>query len=186
MTTLLGSIEEDLRALSERSPTSTSVTRSCVSAEPSAVKYEVVHTTDYDYSAPVAVSHHVARLSPRALPRQDCVQHELQIDPAPAAKATHTDYFGNAVTFFAMQGAHKRLTVRARSTVDVRGDHAVRTRPTRRRGRLRRSRRRCRSTRLEFLFDSTLPRSTAAGADLAAYARPSFPPGGRCSRRSSS
>src|SRR6202049_4593534 len=103
-----------------RSPTSTPATRSCASIERSAVNFAIVHTTEYNYNEPVAVSHHVARLSPRALPQQDCVQHELQIEPAPAAKATHVDYFGNTMTFFAMQGAHNRLTVRARSTVAVR------------------------------------------------------------------
>ena len=80
-------------------------------------EYEVVHTTEYDYSESVAVSHHLARLSPRVLPHQQRLHHDLQIEPAPAAMTTHTDYFGNAVTFFAMQGAHKRLTVRARSRV---------------------------------------------------------------------
>jgi transglutaminase-like putative cysteine protease len=33
--------------------------------------------------------------------------------------ASHRDYFGNPTTFFAMQGAHKGLTVRARSRVAV-------------------------------------------------------------------
>src|ERR1700719_1109869 len=103
-----------------RSPTSISATQSCASIEPSAVNFSVVHTTEDNYTERVAVSHHVARLSPRPLPRQDCVEHELQIEPAPAARATHVDYFGNTMTFFAMQGAHNRLTVRARSTVAVR------------------------------------------------------------------
>jgi transglutaminase-like putative cysteine protease len=84
------------------------------------MSFEIVHTTEYDYSESVSVSHHVARLSPRALAQQDCVRHELQIDPAPAVQAAHVDYFGNTMTFFAMQGAHNRLTVRARSTVAVR------------------------------------------------------------------
>ena len=84
------------------------------------MNFAIVHTTEYNYNEPVSVSHHVARLSPRALPQQDCVQHELQIEPAPAAKAAHVDYFGNTTTFFAMQGAHNRLTVRARSLVAVR------------------------------------------------------------------
>src|ERR1700730_12529166 len=85
-----------------RSPTSTSVTRSCASIERSAVNFAIVHTTEYNYNEPVSVSHHMARLSPRTLSPQDCLQHELQIDPAPAATATHVDYFGNTTTFFAM------------------------------------------------------------------------------------
>jgi transglutaminase-like putative cysteine protease len=143
------------------------------------MSFEIVHTTEYDYSESVSVSHHVARLSPRALAQQDCVRHELQIDPAPAVRAAHTDYFGNTMTFFAMQGAHNRLTVRARSTVAVRatprpdpfdtppwdatpGQSAL---PL---------------DAIEYVFESTLRRSSVAGpagADLAAYARTSFPPG---------
>src|SRR5579862_926553 len=80
-----------------RSPTFISVTRSCASIERSAVNFEIVHTTEYNYNEPVAVSHHVARLSPRTLALQDCLQHELLIEPAPAAKATHVDYFGNTM-----------------------------------------------------------------------------------------
>jgi transglutaminase-like putative cysteine protease len=140
------------------------------------VNFAIVHTTEYNYNEPVSVSHHMARLSPRALPQQDCVQHELQIEPAPAARATHVDYFGNTMTFFAMQGAHNRLTVRAQSTVAVRAE--ARPSPL--------------DTppwdappdpsavpldAIEYAFESTAPRSSAASADLAAYARASFPPG---------
>jgi transglutaminase-like putative cysteine protease len=85
------------------------------------MRYDVVHTTHYDYSESVAVSHHMARLRPRDLPHQRCVHHELEIEPAPAVTSTHADYFGNPVTFFAMQGAHKKLIVRARSTVEAHG-----------------------------------------------------------------
>jgi transglutaminase-like putative cysteine protease len=88
-----------------------------VSADAQPVEYEVAHTTEYDYSLPVAVSHHLACLSPRVLPRQQVLHHDLQIEPAPAAISTHTDYFGNALTFFAMQGPHQRLVVSARSQV---------------------------------------------------------------------
>jgi len=90
-----------------------------VSAERSAVVYEVVHTTRYVYTNPVSVSHHLARLSPRALPYQECQYHVLNVTPEPAVRTAHTDYFGNAVTFFAMQGAHAELTVTARSRVAV-------------------------------------------------------------------
>ena len=83
------------------------------------MRYEIVHSTHYAYSASVPVSHHVARLSPRTLPHQHCLQHELQIEPSPAGTASHTDYFGNVTTFFAIHGAHKGLSVRARSVVAV-------------------------------------------------------------------
>ena len=93
--------------------------------------------------------------------------------PAPAVMTTHTDYFGNAATIFAMQGAHKRLTVCSRSRVTLQptnvpapsdtpsweavGDRAALPLDA-----------------LEFLFDSA---SIPANADLAAYALSSFGPG---------
>jgi transglutaminase-like putative cysteine protease len=143
-----------------------------VSADPP-VRYEVVHTTEYDYSESVAVSHHLARLNPRVLPHQQRIDHDLQIQPAPAVMTTHTDYFGNAVTFFAMQGAHKRLTVRAKSHVALQAPsvpppsatppwEAVANRAA------------LPLEALEFLFDvAPIP----ANAELAAYARSAFPPG---------
>jgi transglutaminase-like putative cysteine protease len=89
------------------------------------MRYDIVHTTRYDYSDSVAVSHHMARLRPRDLPNQRCVRHELVVEPAAAVTSTHEDYFGNPVTFFAMQGAHKSLVVRARSTVEAFGSPPV-------------------------------------------------------------
>jgi transglutaminase-like putative cysteine protease len=144
-----------------------------VSADLSPVQYEVVHITEYDYSQSVAVSHHLARLNPRVLPHQQRQHHDLQIEPAPAAMTSHTDYFGNAVTFFAMQGAHKRLTVCARSRVALQATswpspadtppwEAVADRTA------------LPLEAQEFLFDSAL---IPASAELAAYARAAFPPG---------
>src|SRR5262245_47766927 len=83
------------------------------------MQYEVTHTTEYDYTESVAVAHHVARLTPRPLPHQECLRHELAIEPQPAVRSVYQDYFGNPVTFFAVEGVHKRLVIRARSTVDV-------------------------------------------------------------------
>jgi len=140
------------------------------------VNFAIVHTTEYNYNEPVSVSHHVARLSPRAVTHQDCLRHELQIEPTPSVQATHVDYFGNTMTFFAMLGAHNRLTVRARSTVAVRATtrpdpfdtppwdapHDPSAFPL---------------DAIEYAFESNAPRSSAASADLVAYARASFPPG---------
>jgi transglutaminase-like putative cysteine protease len=90
-----------------------------VSVDLDPVTFAVVHTTEYAYSDKVSVSHHLARLSPRARPNQSCLRHTLEFDPEPAVQSSHTDYFGNPTTFVAMQGAHTQLTVRARSTVTV-------------------------------------------------------------------
>jgi transglutaminase-like putative cysteine protease len=145
----------------------------CVSAEPSTVRYQVVHTTRYAYTESVLVSHHVARLSPRVLTYQDCPSHALEIDPPPSAQATHTDYFGNLSTFFAMQGAHTGLRVTARSTVHV-AERAVPAYSATPPWEEAADRTALPLAALEGVFD---PLASTAGPALAEYARQSFPHG---------
>jgi transglutaminase-like putative cysteine protease len=145
---------------------------SCVSADAPAAIYELVHTTRYTYSERVSVSHHVARLTPRALPHQHTLDCAIDIDPAPAIHSTHTDYFGNVMTFFAMQGAHSALTVSARSRValDPRDVLVASATPAWDAA----TARHLPLEAVEQTFDS-LPMRTLA--DLRAYASPSFPTG---------
>ncbi len=81
--------------------------------------YELSHTTTYNYSDTVSLSHHLLRLQPRELTRQHCQDVDLKVDPAPGSLRTQTDYFGNQLTFVTVKGAHKRLTVAATSRVEV-------------------------------------------------------------------
>src|ERR1043165_4908519 len=81
--------------------------------------YEVTHTTTYEYTGAVSVSYHVLRLRPRGLDRQACRWNELHIDPRPVVTKSHTDYFGNSLTFVTIEGAHHELLVTSRSHVDV-------------------------------------------------------------------
>jgi transglutaminase-like putative cysteine protease len=146
---------------------------SSVSVETQSIGYEVVHTTQYDYSQSVAVSHHLARLTPRSLPRQTCLHHELKIEPSPGVMKTHADYFGNTMTFFIMQAAHKRLEVQARSRVAVapaRLPAPAETPPWEQAT----NRAALPLEAIECTFDSS---SIRVSAELAAYARPSFAPG---------
>jgi transglutaminase-like putative cysteine protease len=138
------------------------------------MRYDVTHTTEYDYSESVAVAHHVARLKPRDLTHQECVFHELAIAPAPAVTSTHEDYFGNLVTIVAMQGAHTNLVIRARSTVTVTAPHLPPpgdTPPWE----AATDRAQLPFDAVEFVFDSTSSRSQFI---VEAFARASFP-GGR-------
>jgi transglutaminase-like putative cysteine protease len=146
---------------------------SSVSAEASPLSYDIVHTTRYRYSDLVSVSHHVARLTPRTLPQQTCVAHDIAIEPAPANRITHTDYFGNTVAFFGMQGPHRELTVSARSRVRM----AVREVPESDdtpAWEAAANRAHLPLEAVECLFDSP---SIRTSPELAAYASPSFTPG---------
>jgi transglutaminase-like putative cysteine protease len=83
------------------------------------IRYDIRHATVYEYDDSVSVSHHVARLRPRRMDRQLVVRHEWNIEPEPAVVSEHADYFGNIVTFFAVEGPHDRLTITSRGAVDL-------------------------------------------------------------------
>jgi len=143
------------------------------SADPAAVTYQVVHTTQYEYAADVSVSHHVARVRPRDFAGQQCLDHALGIEPPPAVMRGHQDYFGNRVTFFIIERAHTALTVRATSTVTVRGKSLpeARSSPPWEEAR---DFDRLPLEAIECLFDSA---SIAVSDAILDYAHPSFTPG---------
>ncbi len=81
--------------------------------------YEITHRTAYAYSSDVSVSHHVARLTPRILPFQNCLEHEITIEPHASTTTHRDDYFGNRTAFFSVTRPHRSLVVIARSQVEV-------------------------------------------------------------------
>ena len=81
--------------------------------------FEITHTTTYEYHAPVTVSHHLMRLTPRSMSRQRRLDHVIEVEPTPAATTRRTDYFGNDVTFATIERTHRRLCVISRSQVAV-------------------------------------------------------------------
>ena len=83
------------------------------------MNYEIIHRTVYEYSSDVSVSQHVVHLTPRTLLGQQCLRHELTVEPAPVLVTSREDYFGNPSRFFTMAGAHRTLVVTARSEVAV-------------------------------------------------------------------
>lgn len=138
--------------------------------------YKITHTTTYDYTDSVSLSHHLLRLTPRNLMHQRCRHHEVQIDPRPAVTTQHFDYFGNAVMFATIEGAHRTLTVKSLSAVSVRRPNVPAPAETLAWETVREfSRGRQIGQSLdasEFIFDSPYVKTSD---ELAAYAEPSFP-----------
>ncbi|EXJ09396.1 MULTISPECIES: transglutaminase family protein [Nitrincola] len=81
------------------------------------MKYELRHTTRYDYSGDVTLSHNEARLLPRIMPWQEVESAELSISPAPVRLRERSDFFGNRVNYFSMQDLHNTLEVTASSII---------------------------------------------------------------------
>ncbi|HTV39423.1 MAG TPA: transglutaminase family protein [Candidatus Sulfotelmatobacter sp.] len=83
------------------------------------MNYSITHRTTYEYAAPVAVSHHVARLEPRQTSAQMPGNFSLKILPQPVVRKARSDYFGNHLCFFSIQEIHEHLDIVATSRVQV-------------------------------------------------------------------
>jgi transglutaminase-like putative cysteine protease len=83
------------------------------------MNYLVEHKTIYDYAEPVSVCHNEARLRPRNFERQQCSLSKLEINPKPSDIRQREDFFGNRVTYFAIDQPHTVLSVISTSEVEV-------------------------------------------------------------------
>src|SRR5262245_49965989 len=83
------------------------------------MRLHVVHETRYTYSSPVALSHQLLHLTPRALPWQSCEEYRIRIDPAPGEMTERRDYYGNPTLHALIAVPHEALLVRAESRLDV-------------------------------------------------------------------
>ena len=141
------------------------------------IRYRVTHVTEYRYTASVPQCQNEARLLPRTTPRQECEHAQLRIEPSPAVYRDREDFFGNRVSYFAVQEAHASLAVTAQSEVLL----VPATLPYFRASPAWEEVRRAVAQDVsragvearQFLFDSPLVRSNT---ELAAYAAPSFTP----------
>ncbi|MEA2166873.1 MAG: hypothetical protein QOF76_173 [Solirubrobacteraceae bacterium] len=139
--------------------------------------YRITHSTEYVYASFVKSGYSQLRLLPRDGGEQRCLQSRVIVRPAPDDRHEHLDFFGNRVSYVALQERHRKLTVVAESVVEVHerpglslfgdmawetvrdavgsaGDEGV--------------------AAAHFALDSSL---VTAGPAFAAYAAPSFTPG---------
>jgi transglutaminase-like putative cysteine protease len=83
------------------------------------MKYTIKHRTWYAYAEAAPVCHNMLHLAPRDTPRQICSSYRLRIVPEPAFLARRTDWFGNLVDYFSIEGSHNGLEVTSQSIVHV-------------------------------------------------------------------
>lgn len=83
------------------------------------MKYRVTHITSYIYDHPVDLCQSEARLYARDFEHQQCLQSHLEIEPEPMDLNERIDFFGNRVSYFAIQQPHEQLKVSAVSEVNV-------------------------------------------------------------------
>ena len=143
-----------------------------------ALRYRILHETEYKYGNLVQLSRQLLRLTPRESPWQKCLSHEIRVTPEPAEWAALDDFFGNPVIQFALQVPHRELLVEVESRVEVRS-HAPLLDPEtsvtwdKARDWLMHTVGAAVLDPSQFLFASP---HVPVTRELAAYARPSFPP----------
>lgn len=89
------------------------------------MKYQVTHTTQFQYSEPVPVGHNILRLAPRSLPHQTVSRYQLSIQPEPIELSRGIDFFGNEITYFSIDDSHRQLTVTSNSEVVLSEPNAI-------------------------------------------------------------
>ncbi|MCB1326786.1 MAG: transglutaminase family protein [Leptospiraceae bacterium] len=83
--------------------------------------YTVSHRTQYAYSEPVQLCHNELRLRPPEFDHQSTIATAIDVKPHPALISERGDVFGNSVTYFSIQEAHRKLDITATCTVEVSG-----------------------------------------------------------------
>jgi transglutaminase-like putative cysteine protease len=139
-----------------------------------AIRFRIVHHTEYRYGSTVTSGYTIARLTPRALPHQQVHHSTVVTEPPPDTVRVHEDGFGNTVTYIGLERPHDHLVVTAESEITLvepvwpSGGPAWDEVPG----------------LLGLDADGLLARACALGSPLAspsdalrAYAEPSFPPG---------
>ena len=89
--------------------------------------YRIVHRTNYRYNAPVSRCRNEAHLRPRDTDRQHCLASELVVEPTPTSWTERTDFFGNPVVAFAVDGPFDELSVVSTSSPRVVASRAAPT-----------------------------------------------------------
>jgi len=83
------------------------------------MRYRIRHVTSYDYSAPVSYGFSLAHLTPRETRYQRCLRWRFEVTPTPQNIAHRNDFFGNAISYFSIEQAHRDLTITATSEVET-------------------------------------------------------------------
>lgn len=89
------------------------------------MRYQVIHRTLCRYDSPVSVCHYHAKLTPRRLPNQECPWHEITIRPDPLHRYNRHDAYGNAITYFEIEGSHEELEVISRCYLHIKANAEV-------------------------------------------------------------
>ncbi|MGA9870739.1 MAG: transglutaminase family protein [Rhodococcus sp. (in: high G+C Gram-positive bacteria)] len=82
-------------------------------------RYRITHVTTYTYSDRVTSSYGRGHLAPRETDQQRCLEKSITVEPAPTDQSSGVDVYGNEDVYFHVTTDHEKLTVTAKSLVEV-------------------------------------------------------------------
>lgn len=143
------------------------------------MKYTVTHKTTYKYYEPVSVCYNVLRLSPRNTSLQNCSSVSVKIEPEPDSLQQYDDFFGNKVTYFAIEKEHAELSIIVRSEIEKKTPTAKEAAPhsditIEKVKELLAENKQDGGDVGQYIFETPM---TASNSEIAAYAKVSFLPG---------
>jgi transglutaminase-like putative cysteine protease len=140
--------------------------------------YDVRQSTTYHYASPVAVAHHMLRLTPIDRRYQRVHAASLEVTPAPLERTEGRDFFGNRTTEVVLGQPHDTLVVRVMARIAVEhgppGDAAATPPWEEGRAQAYASADLTAQSPAHFLFPS---RQVSLDPEIRDYAALSFPPG---------
>ena len=83
------------------------------------MKYQITHTTRYEYPLPASLCHNEVYQMPLNCDFQKVEQFKYDIQPEPNFLVHRTDFFGNGFIYFSVQRSHQNLNVEVKSEVNV-------------------------------------------------------------------
>ena len=88
-------------------------------------RYRIRHETRYRYGADVVHAHHLLHLVPRPGTFQECLEHQIRIEPAPQRSLSELDAFGNPLLRIELAAVHRELSVVSEMQIEVHPRPAV-------------------------------------------------------------
>ena len=83
------------------------------------MRYQVTHTTTYQYSEPASLSQNELCLLPRQTGLQKVQRSHLNVRPKPEYLEHRTDFFGNRLSMFMVQQPHNDLVMTVMSDLET-------------------------------------------------------------------
>ena len=88
-------------------------------------RYRIRHETHYRYAEDVVHAHHLLHLVPRPASYQECLEHAIDIVPAPRRRVAEVDAFGNPLLRIELAAPHRELSVVSEMQIEVHGRPVV-------------------------------------------------------------